>query len=316
MALDNFNFDFMGYRKTAAIISVTLVLASIINLAINQVEWGLDFTGGTLVEVFFEEPVSPEAVRIDLGKAGFEGHVVQYFGSERDVLVRIPPQKNLDDRENARLGDRILESLKAMVSSEVALRRSEFVGPAVGDELTNQGGLGLLTALAMVLIYVAFRFQLKFAIGAVIALFHDVMITLGLFSLVRWNFDLTVVAALLAVIGYSLNDTIVVSDRIRENFRKIRRGSPIDIINKSLNQTLGRTLITSFTTLIVLFSLLILGGELIRGFAIGLIIGVLVGTYSSIYIAASVLLSLNISREDLAVPVKEGAKDPDLGDGF
>ena len=316
MALDNFNFDFMGYRKTAAIISVTLVLASIINLAINQVEWGLDFTGGTLVEVFFEEPVSPEAIRIDLGKAGFEGHVVQYFGSERDVLVRIPPQKNLDDRENARLGDRILESLKAMVSSEVALRRSEFVGPAVGDELTNQGGLGLLTALAMVLIYVAFRFQLKFAIGAVIALFHDVMITLGLFSLVRWNFDLTVVAALLAVIGYSLNDTIVVSDRIRENFRKIRRGSPIDIINKSLNQTLGRTLITSFTTLIVLFSLLILGGELIRGFAIGLIIGVLVGTYSSIYIAASVLLSLNISREDLAVPVKEGAKDPDLGDGF
>ncbi len=316
MALDNFNFDFMGYRKTAAIISVTLVLASIINLAINQVEWGLDFTGGTLVEVFFEEPVSPEAIRIDLGKAGFEGHVVQYFGSERDVLVRIPPQKNLDDRENARLGDRILESLKAMVSSEVALRRSEFVGPAVGDELTNQGGLGLLTALAMVLIYVAFRFQLKFAIGAVIALFHDVMITLGLFSLVRWNFDLTVVAALLAVIGYSLNDTIVVSDRIRENFRKIRRGSPIDIINKSLNQTLGRTLITSFTTLIVLFSLLILGGELIRGFAIGLIIGVLVGTYSSIYIAASVLLLLNISREDLAVPVKEGAKDPDLGDGF
>ena len=316
MALDDFNFDFMGYRKTAAIISVTLVLASIINLAINQVEWGLDFTGGTLVEVFFEEPVSPEAIRIDLGKAGFAGHVVQYFGSERDVLVRIPPQKNLDDRENARLGDRILESLKAMVSSEVALRRSEFVGPAVGDELTNQGGLGLLTALAMVLIYVAFRFQLKFAIGAVIALFHDVMITLGLFSLVRWNFDLTVVAALLAVIGYSLNDTIVVSDRIRENFRKIRRGSPIDIITKSLNQTLGRTLITSFTTLIVLFSLLILGGELIRGFAIGLIIGVLVGTYSSIYIAASVLLLLNISREDLAVPVKEGAKDPDLGDGF
>ena len=315
MALDNFNFDFMGYRKKAAIISVTLVLASIINLAINQVEWGLDFTGGTLVEVFFEEPVSPEAIRIDLGKAGFEGHVVQYFGSERDVLVRIPPQKNLDDRENARLGDRILESLKAMVNSEVTLRRSEFVGPAVGEELTNQGGLGLLTALAMVLIYVAFRFQLKFAIGAVIALFHDVMITLGLFSLVRWNFDLTVVAALLAVIGYSLNDTIVVSDRIRENFRKIRRGSPIDIINKSLNQTLGRTLITSFTTLIVLFSLLILGGELIRGFAIGLIIGVVVGTYSSIYIAASVLLSLNISREDLAIPVKEGEKDPDLGGG-
>ena len=241
--------------------------------------------------------------------------MVQYFGSDQDVLVRVPPQKNLDERENAKLGDRILESLKE-TASDVTLRRSEFVGPAVGEELTNQGGLGLLTALAVVMIYVAFRFQLKFAVGAVVALFHDVMITLGLFSVARWNFDLTVVAALLAVIGYSLNDTIVVSDRIRENFRKIRRGSPFDIINTSLNQTLGRTLITSFTTLIVLFALLILGGELIRGFAIGLIIGVLVGTYSSIYIAANVLLLLNISREDLAVPVKEGADDPDLGVGF
>ena len=312
MVLDNFNIDFMGYRKRAAIISAVLVLASIINLAVNQVEWGLDFTGGTLVEVFFEEPVSPEQIRIDLKEAGFEGHVVQYFGSERDVLVRIPPQKDLDERENARLGDRILKSLKKMVTSEVTLRRSEFVGPAVGEELTNQGGLGLLTALAMVLVYVAFRFQLKFAVGAVVALFHDVVITLGIFSVARWNFDLTVLAALLAVIGYSLNDTIVVSDRIRENFRKIRRKSPFDIINKSLNQTLGRTLITSFTTLLVLFSLLLLGGELIRGFAIGLIIGVLVGTYSSIYIAASVLLLLNISKEDLAIPVKEGADDRDL----
>ena len=202
-----------------------------------------------------------------------------------------------------------------MVSSEVTLRRSEFVGPAVGEELTNQGGLGLLTALAMVLIYVTFRFQLKFAVGAVIALFHDVIITLGLFSLVRWNFDLTVVAALLAVIGYSLNYTIVVSDRIRENFRKIRRGSPIDIINKSLNQTLGRTLITSFTTLIVLFSLLILGWWRFRFFACGLINGVMSGTYSASYSAASVRLAINISREDLAIPVKEGEKDPALGGG-
>jgi len=312
MVLDNFNIDFMGYRKRAAIISAVLVLASIMNLAVNEVEWGLDFTGGTLVEVFFEEPVSPEQIRIDLKEAGFEGHVVQYFGSEQDVLVRIPPQKNLDERENARLGDRILKSLRKMVTSEVTLRRAEFVGPAVGEELTNQGGSGLLTALAMVLVYVAFRFQLKFAVGAVVALFHDVVITLGIFSVARWNFDLTVLAALLAVIGYSLNDTIVVSDRIRENFRKIRRKSPFDIINKSLNQTLGRTLITSFTTLLVLFSLLLLGGELIRGFAIGLIIGVLVGTYSSIYIAASVLLLLNISKEDLAIPVKEGADDRDL----
>ena len=316
MALDDFKFNFMGYRKSAAIVSVTLVLASLLSLAINQVNWGLDFTGGTLVEVFYEQSVSPEQVRIDLAEAGYEGHVVQYFGSDQDVLVRVPPQKNLGERENAKLGDRILESLRETARSDVTLRRSEFVGPAVGEELTNQGGLGLLTALAVVMVYVAFRFQLKFAVGAVVALFHDVMITLGLFSVVRWNFDLTVVAALLAVIGYSLNDTIVVSDRIRENFRKIRRTSSFDIINTSLNQTLGRTLITSFTTLIVLFALLILGGELIRGFAIGLIIGVLVGTYSSIYIAASVLLLLNISREDLAVPVKEGADDPDLGTGF
>ena len=316
MALADFKFNFMGYRKVAAIVSGTLVLASGLSLAINQVEWGLDFTGGTLVEVFYEQSVVPEQIRIDLDEAGYEGHVVQYFGSDQDVLVRVPPQKNLDERENAKLGDRILESLKETAGPGVTLRRSEFVGPAVGEELTNQGGLGLLTALAVVMIYVAFRFQLKFAVGAVVALFHDVMITLGLFSVARWNFDLTVVAALLAVIGYSLNDTIVVSDRIRENFRKIRRGSSFDIINTSLNQTLGRTLITSFTTLIVLFSLLILGGELIRGFAIGLIIGVLVGTYSSIYIAANVLLLLKISREDLAVPVKEGSDDDDLGAGF
>jgi len=316
VAAGDFNFDFMGYRKVAASISLVLVLLSIGNLAVNQVNWGLDFTGGTLVEVYYGQSVSPEAIRVELDGAGYNGHVVQYFGSDQDVLVRIPPQKSLSDRENARLGDHVLESLKENATSEVTLRRSEFVGPAVGDELTNQGGLGLLAALAVVMIYVTFRFQLKFAVGAVIALFHDVMITLGIFSVARWNFDLTVLAALLAVIGYSLNDTIVVSDRIRENFRKIRRSTPIEIINKSLNQTLGRTLITSFTTLIVLFSLLILGGELIRGFAIGLIIGVVVGTYSSIYIAANVLLMLNINKEDLAIPIKEGADDPDMQQGF
>jgi preprotein translocase subunit SecF len=316
MATTKYNFDFMGYRKMAAGISLVLVLLSFVTLAINQVNWGLDFTGGTLVEVFYEDSVSPEAIRVQLDEAGYDGHVVQYFGSAQDVLIRIPPQKSLSDRENAKLGDRIIAALRQEASGEVTLRRSEFVGPAVGEELTNQGGLGLLTALAVVMIYVAFRFQLKFAVGAVVALFHDVMITLGIFSLARWNFDLTVLAALLAVIGYSLNDTIVVSDRIRENFRKIRKKSPQEIINTSLNQTLSRTLITSFTTLVVLFSLLILGGELIRGFAIGLIIGVVVGTYSSIYIAANVLLMLNISKEDLAIPVKEGAEDPDIQQGF
>lgn len=315
MTLDDFNIDFMGRRKIAATISLLLVLLSLGSLAINQVEWGLDFTGGTLVEVSYENPVSPEAVRVELSEAGYKGHVVQYFGSDRDILVRVPPQKGLDDRDNARLGDHILQTLKESKGNQITLRRSEFVGPAVGEELTNQGGLGLLTALAVVMVYVALRFQLKFAIGAVVALFHDVVITLGIFSVARWNFDLTVLAALLAVIGYSLNDTIVVSDRIRENFRKVRRSTPVDIINKSLNQTLGRTLITSFTTLIVLFSLLFLGGELIRGFAIGLIIGVVVGTYSSIYIAANVLLALNITSEDLAIPIKEGADDADLDVG-
>jgi len=305
-------FDFMGYRRIAGGISISLVLLSFISLAFNQVEWGLDFTGGTLVEVVYEGAIDPEVIRGQLTEAGYTGHVVQYFGTERDILVRIPPQKGLDVKENARLGDRLINSLREVSDQEVTLRRSEFVGPAVGDELTNQGGIGLLIALGVVLAYVAFRFQLKFAVGAVVALFHDVVITLGVFSVVRWNFDLTVLAALLAVIGYSLNDTIVVSDRIRENFRKIRRSSPIEIINTSLNQTLGRTLVTSFTTLLVLTSLLLLGGELIRGFAIGLIIGVVVGTYSSIYVASSMLVLMNISQEDLAVPEKEGVNDPDL----
>ncbi|MDG2072259.1 MAG: protein translocase subunit SecF [Pseudomonadales bacterium] len=310
MDLTNLKFDFMRCRVIAGRMSAGLVLLSAISLGINQVEWGLDFTGGTLVEVAYEEPVNPESIRTKLTAAGYDGHVVQYFGSDKDILVRIPPQKNLTPQENATLGDSIIASLKADAQSEVSLRRSEFVGPAVGEELTNQGGMGMLAALGMVLLYVAFRFQFKFAIGAVTALFHDVMITLGIFSIVRWDFDLTVLAALLAVIGYSLNDTIVVSDRIRENFRKLRRGKPVDIINTSLNQTLGRTLVTSFTTLLVLFALLILGGELIRGFAIGLIIGVLVGTYSSIYIAANMLMILGISKEDLAIPVKEGIDDP------
>ena len=315
MDISNLKLNFMQYRKVAGSISVALILLSLLSLSTLQLEWGLDFTGGTLVEVSYNDPVVPQVIRNQLSEAGYEGHVVQYFGSDRDILVRVPPQKALNSRENASLGDRILLSLREESSADIILRRSEFVGPAVGEELTNQGGMGLLGALGLVLIYVAFRFQYKFAIGAVIALFHDVVITLGIFSVVRWNFDLTVLAALLAVIGYSLNDTIVVSDRIRENFRKLRRGSPEDIVNKSLNQTLGRTLVTSFTTLLVLFALLILGGELIRGFALGLIIGVIIGTYSSIYIAANMLMVLKISKEDLALPIKEGLNE-DLPDRF
>ncbi len=293
-------------------VSSLFVIASIVSLAFNQLEWGLDFTGGTLVEVAYEAPVDPQAIREQLTAAGYAGHVVQYFGSDRDVLVRVPPQKSLSDQENAQLGDRVLSSLRDASSVGVQLRRSEFVGPAVGEELTNQGGIGLLTAIAMVMIYIAFRFQLKFAVGAVVALIHDVVVILGLFSIAHWDFDLTVLAAILAVIGYSLNDTIVVSDRIRENFRRMRRGSPTDIINASLNQTLGRTLVTSLTTLLVLVALYTLGGEMIRGFAEALIIGVVIGTYSSIYVAANVLLMMNITKEDLAIPVKEGADDPDL----
>lgn len=312
MAKQKIKYDFMAYRKIAAIGSLVLVLASITSLAFNQLNWGLDFTGGSLVEVAYEDAVTPESIRVQLIDAGFDGHVVQYFGSDRDILVRVPPQKNLTERENARLGDKILEALQASSNIEVSLRRSEFVGPAVGDELANQGGLGMLAALAMVMLYIAFRFQVKFAVGAVVALFHDVVITLGIFSIFRWDFDLTVVAALLAVIGYSLNDTIVVSDRIRENFRKIRRGTSLEIINISLNQTLGRTIVTSLTTLLVLSALFILGGELIRGFSVGLILGVVIGTYSSIYVAANTMIAMGISKEDLAVPVKEGQDDPDL----
>ncbi len=298
---------FMKFRKIAGMSSIGLLLVAISSLALQSLNWGLDFTGGTLVEVSYPESVNPEQIRLDLDAAGWNGHVVQYFGSDRDILVRMPPQKTLSDKDNARLGDSLFASLVELSNGDVELRRSEFVGPAVGEELANQGGLGLLAALAMVLLYVSFRFQLKFALGAVVALFHDVLFTLGIFSLIRWEFDLTVLAALLAVIGYSLNDTIVVSDRIRENFRSSRRGKPVDVIDESLNQTLGRTLITSATTLLVLCALLLLGGELIRGFAIALIIGVVIGTYSSIYVAANVLLLMNLSREDLMVPVKEGA---------
>jgi preprotein translocase subunit SecF len=219
----------------------------------------------------------------------------------------MPPQKDRDERENARLGDALFEDMESIAGVDLDLRRAEFVGPAVGEELTNQGGVGLLVALGMILIYISFRFQLKFALGAVIALFHDVLITLGLFSLMGWEFDLTVLAALLAVIGYSLNDTIVVSDRIRENFRAVRRGATEELIDLSLNQTLGRTLMTSMTTLLVLLALFFLGGELIRGFSLALTIGVVVGTYSSIYVASNMLVVLGLSREDLMVPVKEGA---------
>ena len=277
-------------------------------MGIKQLNWGLDFTGGTLVEVAYPGAAVPEEIRQALDEKGWNGHLVQFFGSDRDILVRMPPQKDRSERENARLGDALFADLSEIAGTELDLRRAEFVGPAVGEELTNQGGVGLLVALGMILIYISFRFQMKFAFGAVTALFHDVLITLGIFSVMNWEFDLTVLAALLAVIGYSLNDTIVVSDRIRENFRAVRRGATSDLIDTSLNQTLGRTLMTSTTTLLVLLALFFLGGELIRGFSLALTIGVVVGTYSSIYVASNMLVALHLSREDLLVPVKEGAE--------
>lgn len=298
--------NFMRYRFWLAGISATFVLSSWVTLGIQQLNWGLDFTGGTLVEVVYDKTVHPETIREQLSKAGYKGQMVQYFGSDRDILVRVPPQNNLTEKQNEKLGQRVFNSLKQASKVGVTMRRAEFVGPVVGAQLANEGGLGMLTALAVVTIYVAFRFQLKFAVGAVVALFHDVSIILGVFSIMHWDFDLNVLAAVLAIIGYSLNDTIVVQDRIRENFRKMRRAEPLEVVNVALNQTLGRTTLTSFATLLVVLALLFVGGDLIRGFAIALTIGIIVGTYSSIYIAANIMLMLGVTKEDVALPVKEG----------
>ena len=296
----NFNLDFLRFRFIALIVSGSLILVSLATISIQQLQLGLDFTGGTLVEVGFSETVDPEEIRIYLEAKEIDA-LVQAFGSDKDLLIKIPSSKNI---ENANI---VIDSLRQQYSFQ--LRRSGFVGPQVGGELRDQGGLGLLAALLVMMIYIMFRFQYKFAIGAVVALFHDVLIVLGIFSIFRMEFDLSVLAALMAVIGYSLNDTIVVSDRIRENFRAKRKLNSEQVINRSLNNTLGRTLITSMTTLLVLFSLLFLGGEIIRNFAIALSIGVVIGTYSSIYVLTNVLLSMNISADDLAERSKDSFDD-------
>jgi len=299
--------DFMGKRHLAAIFSGLILVGSIVALALQGVNRGLDFTGGALIEVGFGESVEPTTVRNILSDAGYTNAVVQNFGSETDVLIRVPPNSFASGTGSQTiLGDQISAALGAQIG-KVELRRSEFVGPAVGEELTEDAGLALLAALGMIMVYIMFRFTGKFALGAVAALIHDVIITIGAFAAFQWTFNLPELAALLAVIGYSLNDTIVVSDRIRENFRSTRRGTSAEIINYSLNQTLARTLVTSLTTLLVLVALLVAGGEQIAGFARALTIGVVIGTYSSIYVAASVLLTLQLSRQDLAVPEKESA---------
>ena len=305
--MKDLQIDFMGKRKYALVLSAALLVTALLSLGSKGLNMGLDFTGGSLLEVGFTEEVDPEEVRNFLQGAGFNNGTVQYFGTNRDLLIRMPPQP---DANQSSLGDEIFAALKSQYP-EGELRQSNYVGPAVGDELTEDGGLALLTALIVVMIYILFRFTKQFSVGAVVALTHDVLVVLGLFSIFQWTFDLTVLAALLAVIGYSLNDTIVVSDRIRENFRKLRKSSPLETINRSLNQTLGRTLVTSLTTLFVLLALLFTGGEVIRGFALALSIGVMVGTYSSIYVAATTLLAMNISREDLLVPEPDDDANPD-----
>ena len=302
----DFKIPFMSYRKIASIFSIILFAVSILSLSFKGLSLGLDFSGGTLVEVKYEEAVELEDIRTVLNENGFDDIQVVNFGTVQDVLIKVADQDG-----NSSIGETVFNILQNN-NLEGELKRIEFVGPQVGSELRDQGGLGMLVALFMILLYVAFRFQYKFALGAVTALAHDVVIILGLFSLFAWDFDLTVLAALLAVIGYSLNDTIVVSDRIRENFRIERDTSAEETVNLSINQTLGRTIITSFTTLLVLFALFIFGGELIRGFSLALIIGVLIGTYSSIYVVANILMSLSITQDDLAVPEPEGAEFDDM----
>ncbi len=288
--------DFMGKRKISVIFSLILIVTSIFFIATRGLNLGLDFTGGTVVEVGYPEAADLEKIRADLKSGGFERATAQHFGTSKEVLIRIAPRDNVD---RASTSDDILALLKESSGGKIEMRRVEFVGPQIGEELKEDGGLAMLYALIGILIYVAFRFEYRFSIGAIVALIHDVIITVGFFALTRMEFDLTVLAAVLAVIGYSLNDTIVVFDRIRENFTLLRKGDSEKVVNTSINQTMSRTIVTSLTTLLVLAALFFLGGEIIHSFAVALIVGVIIGTYSSIYVASNALLALGISREDL-----------------
>ena len=288
--------NFMRPRKIASTLSIILVVLSIFSLTFKGLNAGLDFTGGTLIEIKLSQPTDLEEIREVLGSKLDDDFQVSYFGSEQDILIKIP-----GDSEN-NLSNEIISSLKN--SFQFDLRRKDFIGPQIGEELRDQGGLGILAAMLVMMVYIMFRFQFKFAVGALLALIHDVLIVTGFFSVFYIGFNLTVLAAILAVIGYSLNDTIVVSDRIRENYRKKRKSDNVDVINRSLNQMLGRTLITSLTTLLVLFALLILGGDFIKNFAIALICGVIIGTYSSIYVLCNTLILLDLDFEDLAIKKK------------
>ena len=296
--------DFMSRRNMALAFSAVLIVISLVSLVTRGLNFGLDFTGGTLIEVGYTSAPNTAEVRENLANAGFDS-VVQTFGTATDIVVRIPPSEI--EESSAELSTRVLAALSQGVEGEIEMRRVEFVGPQVGEELAEQGILAVIYAMVGVFLYVMFRFQWRFSVGAVAALFHDITISMGVISLVQIEFDLTVVAAILAVVGYSLNDTIVLFDRIRENFPRYRKRQPIEVVNTSINETLSRTLMTSTTTLLVLMALFYFGGEIIHGFAFTLIIGVLIGTYSSIYVASSALLMLGVSKYDLMEVEKEGA---------
>jgi preprotein translocase subunit SecF len=298
------NIDFLGNRKYTLTISCVLILISIASLIAKGMPLGIDFTGGTLIEVGYPQAANLQELRKSLDNNGFNDATVQNFGSTKEVLIRIKPQESISNKE---IGTKVLATINKDAKEPATLRRIEFVGPQVGDDLTENGFLALLYSLIGIFIYVTIRFEWKFSVGSVAALFHDVIITLGLFSLANLEFDLTVLAAILALIGYSINDTIVVFDRIRENFRNFRKSDTQEIMNISINETLSRTIITSLTVVLVLISLALLGGEVIHNFAIALLFGVVIGTYSSICIASPIALMLKVGPEDLVVPVKEGA---------
>ena len=299
----NVRFDVMGLRKLTTILSAVLIVISLLALVVRGLNFGIDFTGGYIVEAGFEQPADLPPIREALASNGFGDAIVQHFGTTTEVLVRLAPSEELTGAVVNTEVDRVLASVG---QGDVSMRRVEFVGPQVGEELREQGGLAVLIALAAIVIYIWLRFEKKFSVGAVAALVHDVIITLGFFAITQINFDLSVLAAILAVIGYSLNDTIVVFDRIRENFKAIRKKAPVEVMNISINQTLSRTIITSLTTLLVLLALFLLGGESINSFAIALIIGVIVGTYSSIYVASTAVLHLGLTRDDMLPVEKEG----------
>lgn len=300
---DGFELNFMGRRRIALAFSIVLMLISLGSLFTKGLNYGIDFTGGTLVEVGYSQAADLNQIRQILVDDGYNDVVVQYFGTAKDVLIRIAPREDVNQTE---LGDKVFDTLRRSSQGQAPeLRRTEVVGPQVGEELREEGGLAMLIALGAILLYVSMRFIYKFALGAVAALVHDVIATVGLFSLLGLEFDLTVLAAVLAVIGYSLNDTIVVFDRMRENFRKVRKGTAAEVMNTSLNHTLSRTLLTSLTTVLVLVALFVFGGELIHGFATALLFGVVVGTYSSIYVASTTALALGVSKSDMMPAVKE-----------